>query len=42
LFGPEALDGWNSLTLGILGTSNFRAPLEHFFSVFEDELLILR
>jgi hypothetical protein len=28
--------------LGILGTSNFRAPLELFLSVFQDELLILR
>jgi hypothetical protein len=25
-----------TLTLGILGTSNFRIPLELFFSVFED------
>ena len=35
----EALDRLNSL---ILGTSNFRAPLELFFAVFQDELLILR
>ena len=28
--------------LGILGTSNFRALLELFFSVFDDELRILR
>jgi len=46
-FDPVALDGLNSSTLGILahfsqGTSNFRAPLELFFSVFQDELLILR
>jgi hypothetical protein len=27
---------------GILGISNFKAPLELFFSVFEDELPILR
>jgi hypothetical protein len=29
-FDPEALDGQNSSTLGILGTSNFPAPLELF------------
>ena len=29
-------------TLVILGTSNFRALLELFFSVFDDELRILR
>jgi len=28
--------------LGILGTSNFKATLELFFPVFQDELLILR
>jgi hypothetical protein len=29
-------------TLGILGTSKFRAPWELLFSVHQDELLILR
>jgi len=29
-------------TLGILGTSIFIAPLQLFFSAFQDELLILR
>jgi hypothetical protein len=32
----------DTIILGILGTSNFRAPLELFFSVFEDKLLFFR
>ena len=39
---PEVLDRLNSSTLGILGISNFRAPWELFFSVLQEELLILR
>jgi hypothetical protein len=32
----------DTITLGILGTANFIAPLELFFSVFEDKPLFLR
>lgn len=39
---PQLLSACYFGGLGILGTSNFRATLELFFSVFQDELLILR